>query len=447
MDKSKSKFVLYGVSVFSFSLYVIIAYFLQRHQSELLIGSFVLLFVAYLVILFLVESHKQVNRFILVGILFRLVLLFAFPNLSDDLFRFVWDGRLLNNGIHPFAHLPSYYLRSSIVIPGIDKALYDQLNSPDYFTIYPPVAQFVFWLSVKLSPGSVYGSAIVMRLLILTAEIGSILLLRNLTRKFVAYEKNVLLYALNPLVIIELTGNLHFEAFMIFFTLLSIYFLWKSKLMLSAGAIALAIASKLIPLIFLPLLLRRLHFKKLFLYYLLAAILTVLLFLPILNRELIEGMSSSISLYFQKFEFNASIYYLVREVGYWIKGYNIIETAGKFLALATLLSIISYAIFSNANDKKLLEGMMWVLVIYLSFATIVHPWYITTIIAVSVFTHYRFPILWSLLIFFTYFGYNNTGFEENLWINIIEYGAVFVFALYEIFQSFKGQQALEKQLI
>lgn len=445
MDKSKSKFVLYSLSVASFLLYVVISYFLQRTQSTLLIASFVLLFGIYIAMLSLISAKKQISRFILIGILFRIVLLLAFPNLSDDLFRFVWDGRLMNNGIHPFAHLPSFYLRPDINIPGVNQELYDQLNSPEYFTIYPPVAQFVFWLSVKISPNSVFGSAIVMRILILSAEIGSILLMRNLIRKFSLNEKNVLIYVLNPLVIIELTGNLHFEAFMIFFALLSLYLLWKSKLIFSAGALALAVASKLIPLIFLPLLLKRLKIKQLAIYYILAGVFTILLFLPILNEKLVEGMSSSISLYFQKFEFNASIYYLVREIGFWIKGYNIIQTAGKYLALATFAGIMLYSLLSNSNEKKLPEGIMWVLVIYLLFATIVHPWYITTIIAFSVFTNYKFPVLWSLLIFLTYLGYTSSGFEEKLWVNIIEYGAVLAFVLYEIYHSFKPSLAPKEQ--
>lgn len=440
MDKPKNKFIVYCLLVFSFTLYVIISYVLERTQSVFLTSAFLAIFLSYVAILRFVKSPKQVSQLILIGILFRVVLLLAFPNLSDDLFRFVWDGRLMSNGIHPFSNLPSYYLTSDVHIPGIDQTLYDQLNSPEYFTIYPPVAQLVFFTSVQLSPASVYGSAVVMKVLILSAEIGSILLLRNLLRKYAMNEKNVLIYALNPLVIIELTGNLHFEAFMIFFTLLAFYLLQKGKYMFSAGAMALAIASKLLPLMFLPLLLKRLPLKRLAKYYALVGVFTVLLFLPILSEELINGMTSSISLYFQKFEFNASIYYLVREVGYWVKGYNIIQEAGKYLALATFLGVLGYSLFSNSSFKKLPEGIMWVLVIYFSLATIVHPWYITTIVAMSVFTKYRFALLWSLLIFFTYLGYTSTGFTEYLWVNIVEYGIVVIVMFYEIFRSVKHRK-------
>jgi uncharacterized membrane protein len=72
----------------------------------------------------------------------------------------------------------------------------------------------------------------------------------------------VFIYALNPLVIIELTGNLHFEAVMIFFTLLSVWLLVTNKWILASLALTLAISAKLLPIIFLPLLFITLVGKK-----------------------------------------------------------------------------------------------------------------------------------------------------------------------------------------
>ncbi len=59
---------------------------------------------------------------------------------------------------------------------------------------------------------------------------------------------------------------------------------------------------------------------------------------------------------------------------------------------------------------------MWSLTIYLSLATIVHPWYITTVVALSIFTNYRFPLLWSALIVMTYINYSYAAYFENLWV-------------------------------
>jgi alpha-1,6-mannosyltransferase len=251
---------------------------------------------------------------------------------------------------------------------------------------------------------------------------------------------------LNPLVIIELIGNLHFEVFLIFFLLASFWFLIKGNLFASALNFALAICTKLLPLIFLPLLLARLGFKKSIQFYLATGCYCVLFFLPLLNMEIVSGFRESIGYYFQKFEFNASIYYIVREWGFWMYGYNIIQTVGWKLALLSTLAILSYTLWDYIRNSKrkiqngspdvaqslLPTGYLFILSIYFSFSTIVHPWYITTLVAFSAVSTYRFAILWSALIFLTYAGYISDGFEENLWLTAIEYVLVIGYLAYEL---------------
>lgn len=430
---NKERLSLYLPVGVSAALYVFITYFTERHESAMLLSSYSVLFGSYLWL-----THKtkpcSVPHFIFVAITFRLLLLFALPNLSDDIYRFVWDGKLILNGINPFDQLPSFYAENGLP-NGLTLELYRLLNSPDYFTIYPPFAQFVFLVSVYLSPDSVLGSAIVMRLLIILAEAVTIYTLIKLVDHYGVNRKYVMLYALNPLVILELTGNLHYEAFMICFLVVGVYLYIKKKLVASAVFIALAISAKLIPLMLLPLFLRRMPIKPLLKYYGWIALFTLIAFLPMLSGALFEGMTSSIGLYFQKFEFNASIYYLIREIGYAIKGYNVIGTVGPYLALLTFLFIMVVAWFKNKLDLP--KIIMIVLTGYFLLATTVHPWYITTIIAFAIFTGYRYVILWSFLIFFTYVGYGIGGFQENLWVTTIEYVLVIVYILYETYKKEK----------
>ncbi|MEM8568776.1 MAG: mannosyltransferase, partial [Bacteroidota bacterium] len=171
--------------------------------------------------------------------------------------------------------------------------------------------------------------------------------------------------------------------------------------------------------------------------------LLILLFWPLYDRALVHGMSSSISLYFQKFEFNASIYYLVRELGFLLKGYNVIATAGPWLSVVTFLLILGLALFSNPQKDRTPSVWLWILFVYFSMATIVHPWYVTSLIALGVLTKYQFPILWSGLIFLSYLGYNETGYDENMLVVIIEYGLLFTFIAYEVNQVLK-QRKLSK---
>jgi alpha-1,6-mannosyltransferase len=427
---------------FSWLLYFFIEFEIIRYETSKLLIAFAALFLAYGWIIKFVKG-EEVIFWVIASIAFRLTFLFALPNLSDDFYRFIWDGRLMAAGYHPFAELPRYYIDHHLNISGIDWNLFSKLNSPGYFTIYPPVNQFVFWLSVKLSPHSIPGSVLVMRSLIIGAEIGSLFLILKILKHFELPSKNVLLYALNPLVIVELTGNLHFEAFLIFFLLISFWLLTAGNLIISAVTFALAICTKLFPVIFMPLLLSRLGVKKSIQFYLLTGLCCALFFIPLLSKEIISGFRESIGYYFQKFEFNASVYYLVREWGYWSYGYNIIQTVGWKLGLLSALVIVSYSIWDYYTNSKfrshdykiknasLFTAYLVVLSIYLAFSTIVHPWYIATLVAFSVFSSYQFALVWSALVVLTYAGYSEIGFQENLWLIAMEYIFVTGFLVYE----------------
>ena len=146
----------YVLLTVSLALYLFIAYRLERHDAVPLTVAYVILFVLYLLLLFMLKKPALIRFSTFFSLLIRLSLLFALPNLSDDFYRFIWDGRLLNHGINPFIHLPSYYIDNPGMAPaGISRDLFLKLNSPGYFTIYPPVNQFLFWLAAFISPDSI----------------------------------------------------------------------------------------------------------------------------------------------------------------------------------------------------------------------------------------------------------------------------------------------------
>jgi hypothetical protein len=160
------------------------------------------------------------------------------------------------------------------------------------------------------------------------------------------------------------------------------------------------------------------------------------MFTPLLSEALVSGLGSSIGLYFQKFEFNASIYYVVREIGYEMKGYNTIATSGKRLALAAFGGILLFSLLER--KKRLPTALMWVWLIYLLFATTVHPWYIIPLFAFSLFTQFGFPLLWTALVFLSYSGYYEGGFEEKLSLTALEYLLVLGMLLLELWKGPAG---------
>lgn len=430
----KQKFPLYILLFSSLSLYIAIGYGIQRYQTLPLFACYFLLFLIYVWLIF----EKGNNDFwTMAAILFRASLLFSVPVLSDDFYRFIWDGRLLTSGHHPFAAIPSYYMNPNINIQGINTELFNKVNSKEYFTVYPPFSQFIFWWSVKLSPLSIYGSMFIMKMIVFTCEIGTLFIIKKILSHFNQPTAGVQIYALNPLVIIELTGNLHFEGVMIFFLLLGFFFLLRNKTFLSSVFYAISICTKLIPVIFLPLLIHQLGWKKAISYCLMTGGMTIIIFLPLLNQDIVNGFFQSIGYYFQHFEFNASIYYLIRETGYLIYGYNIIQTAGWALGLVSgiLILLISFNRIRNNTlqeiDKNFFTGMLWCMLIFFLFTTTLHPWYMVSLVMISAFTPYRFPVLWSGLIFMTYAGYTDKTFNENLPFVAFEYILVIGYLFYE----------------
>ena len=399
-------------------------------------------FISYLYIVYFVKKESWIWILLGLGILLRFLLIFSFPNLSDDIYRFIWDGTLAMNGINPFNHLPSYFVENKIDIPGISLELFNKLNSPNYFSVYPPVCQSVFAFSCWLFPDNWTGSTIVMKVFMFLFECGSLFLLVKILRHFNLPLKNVLIYALNPLIIIEITGNLHFEGTMIFFLLLAVWLLIQTHFKLSAVVIAFSIASKLLPLIFLPFLIRRLGWEKSIRYFSIVGITLLVIFSPLLNGIFIQNFGESLDLYFQKFEFNASAYYLLRWLFQLITGYNQIAIIGPLLGLSVLIGIIFYTFRESApNNENLFKAMLFAISLYLFLATTIHPWYISLPLVFCVFTSYRFPVIWSALIILTYINYSYPTYHENLWIVGLEYMIVFTVLFWE-FKRYDGNKLI-----
>lgn len=432
----------YIILIIIFSCLIIwLGYFTPRQSFGQLFGIYSALFVVYF---FLVKIIKNPHEVIFLGIFFRLLLLFSIPALSDDFYRFIWDGRLLINGLNPYTILPSEFIKDIDYQRIIgDKNIFQYLNSPNYYTVYPPLNQFIFAIAAWFSSGSLFGNVIGLRVFILLTEIGTLInMSKNPTppspigRAFrfplflkalpVFWEGGVGLYAFNPLIILELTGNLHFEVVVILFLLLA-YKVHKKTIFLSAFFFACAVSTKMLPLIFIPLIIKNLGLKKGLQYGTMIGIFTLLFFAPFIDKMLVEKLFSSVNLYFQKFEFNASIYYLVREIGFQIYGYNIIGTAGKVLAFLTFsgICLISW------KSKNLFVGALGVMTLYFAMATTVHPWYASTLVAITIFTRFRYPIFWSYLIFLSYATYQTSLYQENLWLVFLEYLIVFGIMIYE----------------
>ncbi len=398
-----------------------------------IIGWYVPLFVLYTWILLSKETENALPFWLLIAALARISLFFAFPGLSDDVYRFLWDGYLWNAGENPFQMTPAAWLQVDNRPLGLDPELFRNLNSSNYFTIYPPVAQFSFWLGVALFPGNWYAATLVMKIPLIAAEMGTIWLLPVLLKRLQLPAGRALIYALNPLVILEVSGNLHHEGLMVFFLLLTVWLLIQKYWVSGAGSLALAVASKLLPLMLFPLLVRRLGWKRSAWFFPLVGLFLFLLFAPLYDPTFVSGFSSSLDLYFRKFEFNANLYYLFRWIGYQRVGYNQIAELGPRLAMLTVIGILAYAALERRPDwSTLFSAFLFAITLYLFNTTTIHPWYLALPLAFCGFTRFRFPVVWSALVVLTYINYSYPDYRENLWMVGLEYTVVWGWLIWEL---------------
>ena len=428
--KNLLKYFYFAISIF---LYGFIAFYLQRTDFVSLVISFAILFFCYYK---LVVDCKENIRFLIIStIAFRLVFGWVLPNLSQDFYRFIWDGRLVAQGLNPYINLPKniildagFHLRQATELFAGMGSL-----SAEHFSNYPPINQLFFAIAGLFAGNSIVGSVVVLRLIIITADFGTLYFGQKLLKNLGLDSNRIFWYLLNPLVVLELSGNLHFEGVMLFFLVFSMYLLQQNFLKWSAFVLAISISIKLLPILLLPIFYKYLGFKKALVFYLIIIIANILFIVPFFSTEFINNYSSTIGLWFTNFEFNASIYYVIRAIGFHFYGYNLIHTTGKIIPVLVVLFILYKSFFTeNRTEINLFNSFLIVLSFYLFTATTVHPWYVINLVLISVFTKYKFPLVWSFLIILSYFAYSVFPFEENLGMIFIEYIVIYTVLIYEI---------------
>ncbi|HEX8474166.1 MAG TPA: glycosyltransferase 87 family protein [Pyrinomonadaceae bacterium] len=209
----------------------------------------VLYFVAVWMILRARASRSTLVVVIVFAALFRLAVLFAPPYLSSDIYRYIWDGRVQAAGMNPYRYVPADAALAHLR----DAEIYTQINRSDYaHTIYPPVAQFIYFLMTRVSERVVW-----MKAVLCGFEALAVWALWSLLASFGMGRERVLVYAWHPLLVWETAWSGHIDAAAIAFIALAL--LARQRRMETATGIALACAVlvKLYPVVLFPALYRR----------------------------------------------------------------------------------------------------------------------------------------------------------------------------------------------
>jgi hypothetical protein len=192
-------------------------------------------------------------RTVIVGaLLFRVLAAIGEPALSDDVLRYVWDGRVQVHGIHPYRHAPD-----DPALESLRDETWERINHPQLPTIYPPLAQMLFLLLAALGAGPV-GFKLALGLI----DFAVVLALDRLLRATGLPRDRLILYAWNPLAVIETAGSGHVEPLGILCLVLATLWCVRRREALSSVALAAAVHGKLLPLLLLPGFLRRYRLRE-----------------------------------------------------------------------------------------------------------------------------------------------------------------------------------------
>ena len=211
--------------------------------------------ILYVLAIVIIRS-QPVNRYtfgiiLTFAIAFRLVTLFPSPHLSSDIYRYAWDGVVQHAHISPYRYVPGdpalEFLR------GPNRELFDHINRRDYaHTIYPPGAQFLFYLITFINPTMTF-----MKTAMILFEGLTLFALLKLLRELGIRREQSLLYAWCPLLIWEIGSSGHLDAAALAFIALALLARYRRQSILTGLFLGLAVMTKMYPIVLFPALFRR----------------------------------------------------------------------------------------------------------------------------------------------------------------------------------------------
>ena len=207
------------------------------------------------VLVFLLKP-ANVDRFtfpiiLAIAIACRLVVLFPDPELSSDVYRYAWDGVVQHAHINPYRFVPGNPALTFLRAPNDD--LFNNMNRRDYaHTIYPPVAQILFYLITWISPTVTF-----MKMAMVLFEGLTMVGLVHLLRHFGLRREWTLLYAWFPMLIWEIGGSGHLDSIVMAFLVFALLFRYRRQPVLTGIFLGLAVLTKFYPLVLFPALYQR----------------------------------------------------------------------------------------------------------------------------------------------------------------------------------------------
>ncbi|MHB1687862.1 MAG: hypothetical protein ACYCVH_10860 [Ignavibacteriaceae bacterium] len=351
-----------------------------------------------------------------VAIILRIALISIHPIGSDDYYRYVWDGKVMANGINPYKYAPNDTALTKLhsdILPA-------RVNYPDMKTIYPPLAQILFYLSYKIGGESFTGIKLLLFIFDLMTMLGIFLIIKKLNLNY----KNILIYALCPLPLFQFFIDSHVDGFGLPLLIFAIFFYLDKKKTLSYIFIGLSICVKPLGLILIPIIFfdEKVFFERIKIIFI-PVVISVLMYLPyVFSGSPFQALMK----FTENWTFNGIVFDILD---------SFIHDNQEARLICAIILFISYlpVLFSKKD---------FIVKIYLSFfllfifSPIVHPWYLSWLVILLPFIPRWSGIVYAGLISltaFTVLNYQLYGvWKEYNPVLLLEYIPVLFLFLFEL---------------
>ena len=431
-DKNKillfvsSAALLVSISLLHFlSLIAIISYTIL-----FIISSVIYLFISWYIFKNEIRT-KDVYLLIFFALLLRLSFISTTPIGSDDVYRYMWDGKIQSNGINPYLYKPiDEHLNSfhSDLLPAA-------LNFKEMKTIYFPLSQWLFYTGYKLSGESVWGY----KFLLFLFEMLTLAAIFLLTKKMKIDLKYSLLYALCPLSIFQFGIDAHLDGFGLPLLLFSFYLYFDNKKILSAIFLGLSLSIKPVGLVIIPIFF--LNEKNILDKIKIAVIPFIAFFVQFIPYIATTNPFEAFFIFTKNWYFNGFVFNIFNTI------FSNNQTSRLICGILLVISLVPL----YYSKKALIEKIYFALMLLMIFSPVVHPWYIAWIAILLPIAKMKSGVYFiaaSSLTAFTILNYQLYEIWKDYWlVMIIEYVPLLFLFFSEMTKDFSLKKILPSSKI
>jgi alpha-1,6-mannosyltransferase len=351
--------------------------------------------------------------------------------LSDDIYRYIWDGRVLAAGINPYRYIPT----DPHLLPLRDTAIFPQINRNNYApTIYPPVAQAIFFGVTRIGE-----SIAVMKAAMVAFDAVTILLLYQFLADTGQPTSRLLIYAWHPLPVWEFAGSGHIDAALVALVVLALWSARRRRDRLAGLALAAATLVKFYPAVLLPSLYRRWEWRLAIAF----AAGLVIAYLPFLGvgwsvLGFLPGYATE-----EGFAGSGGGFYLWSLIGTFLPLATVPALAYIALAALLLAALAGFVLLSDGGGDRALVGAALLVTVFTVLLSPHYPWYFAWLVPFGCLLP-SLSLLWLTLASFALYlvpvGSHLVRDSHRLLVESLLYAPFAVLALIEFWRFRRREQ-------